>query len=349
MTIYLAGFALSQIFYGPVSDRFGRRPIILVAISTFLVGSLICAFSTTLRLILLGRLIQSLGASAGGTLSNAAVRDAFPEEVRTKVFLQVNTMFALAPGIGPIAGSLIDHYFGWEANFYLLVLLAIVLLLALFFAFPETNRHLNPEATHPRSFLKNYFYLLRQPIYMYYVVVIGIGIGVIYSSLIEAPRLIVIELGYSSKMYTLVAICIVAGYVLGAGICGLLRRYFTDPWLVLIGMCVMLAGSLAVGWFDYFHWVTLMTMLASISAIYTGLAFVVPVATSRAVAPFGKITGSATSLLGSLSMGLASACTLLISLLPHNAAEAMSITFTLLSALGLILTLTAHVLWSSRL
>lgn len=349
MTVYLAGFALSQIFYGPFSDRFGRRPVILVAISTFLIGSLICALSTDLSLMLLGRFIQSLGASAGGTLSNAAVRDAFPPEIRTKVFLQVNTIFALAPGIGPIAGSLIDHYFGWEANFYLLVLLAILLLLTLFFGFPETNRHLNPDAATPRYFVKNYLYLFTQPVYLYYVVIIGLGIGVIYSSLIEAPRLVIVELGYPSKTFTVVALCIVSGFIVGAGICGWLSRYLADSKLVGIGLCIMLAGSLAVGGFDRIGWITLPTMLASIATIYVGLAFVVPVATSRAVAPFEHIAGSASALLGSVSMGLASASTLLISALPHDSATAMFITFTLLSALGLLLTLLAHVLWPDRL
>ena len=184
MTIYLAGFALSQLLYGPFSDRFGRRPVILVAILTFLGGSLICALSTDLSLMLLGRFIQSLGASAGGTISNAAVRDAFPAAIRTRVFLQVNTLFALAPGVGPIAGGLIDHYFGWEANFYLLALLAALLLVTLFFGFAETNRHLDPDAATPRHFLRNYLHLLTHPIYMFYVVIIGLGIGVIYSSLI---------------------------------------------------------------------------------------------------------------------------------------------------------------------
>jgi MFS transporter, DHA1 family, multidrug resistance protein len=349
MTVYLAGFALSQVFYGPISDRFGRRPVILIAIATFLVGSLVCALSTDLGVMLFGRFVQALGASAGGTLSNAAVRDAFPPETRTRVFLQVNTLFALAPGIGPIAGSLIDHYLGWEANFYLLVILGAALFLTLFFGFAETNRHLNPEATRPRHFLGNYLHLLTQPVYMFYVVVIGLGIGVIYSSLIEAPRLIMVELGYPSKTFTLVAVCIVAGFMLGAAICGWLSRHYSDFNLIAIGLVIMLVGSLSLGWLDYRGLVTLATALAAIAAIYVGLAFVVPVATARAVAPFETIAGSASALLGSLSMALASASTLLISLLPHHAALAMSITFTLLTVLALFLALLARVLLAGRL
>lgn len=349
MTVYLAGFALSQVLYGPLSDRFGRRPIILIAISTFLAGSLICAFSTDLWMLLAGRLVQSLGASAGGTLSNAAVRDAFPAHIRTRVFLQVNTIFALAPGVGPIAGSLIDHYAGWQYNFYLLAVLAILLLIALFLRFPETNRHLNPDALRPSILVKTYGYLLCQPVYLYYVVMIGLGLGLTYASLVEAPHLVITELGYPSKMFVVVAFCIVSAFILGASLCTALSRFIADPTLVLIGLLIMLVGSIAVGVFDYFHFVNLTSMLGSISFIYVGIAFVVPVATSRAVAPFEKIAGSASALMGSLSMGLASAATLLVAMLPGKSAEVMFIAFGSISAFGVVTTLIAFTFWRKHL
>jgi DHA1 family bicyclomycin/chloramphenicol resistance-like MFS transporter len=349
MTVYLAGFALSQILYGPLSDRFGRRPLILIAISTFLAGSLLCAFSTNLEMLLAGRLIQSLGASAGGTLSNAAVRDAFPAEMRTRVFLQVNTIFALAPGVGPIAGSLIDHYLGWQYNFYVLAVLALLLLAALSLRFPETNRHLNREAAKPRVFLKTYLHLLGRPVYLYYVVMIGLAFGLTYASLVEAPHLVMTELGYPSKMFVVVAFCIVASFIIGASLCTALNRYISDPSLVLIGLLIMLAGSIAVGVFDHFRFVNLTTMLGSISVIYVGIAFVVPVATSRAVEPFETIAGSASALMGSLSMGLASAATLFVSLLPGSSAEVMFIAFSSISAFGALTTLIAFTFWRKHL
>jgi DHA1 family bicyclomycin/chloramphenicol resistance-like MFS transporter len=349
MTVYLAGFALSQIFYGPLSDRFGRRPVILVAVSTFLVGSLLCAFSTDLTLMLFGRVIQSLGASAGGAISNAAVRDAFPEEMRTRVYLKVNTIFALAPGVGPIAGSLIDHYLGWQFNFYLLALLAFLLLITLFFRFQETNRHLNPEAAKPTVLIRNYLYLFGQPVYLFYALMVGVSIGVTYSSLVEAPHLVVTELGYPSKMFVTVALCIVAAFIVGATLCSWLSRLFSDPVLVLLGLGIMLAGSLAVGLLDDLQRVTLVNMLAAISVIYIGIAFVVPVATSRAIAPFENIVGSASAMLGSLSMGFASASTLFVAILPGNSAAVMFIAFTGISGFGVVLTVIAFVFWRDRL
>jgi len=340
MTVYLFGFAVSQLLYGPFSDRFGRRPVILFAIATFFVGSLICALSTDLTMLLLGRFVQSLGACAGAVLSNAAIRDTFPPSMQTKVFLKVNTAFALAPGIGPIAGSLIDHYLGWAANFYLLAAMAVLLLLSLFVAFPETNRHRNPSATKPRNILKNYLHLFHHPDYVYYIVLIGLSIGIIYSSLVEAPHLVMVELGYPSKTFVIVAICIVSGFMLGAGGCAWLGRYLHDPQLIVTGLTIMLSGSLAMGYCAYVDWITLPTMLAAIATVYIGLAFVVPVATAGALEPFEQNAGSAAAMLGCVSMGLASASTYFISILPKNSPEALFITFTLLTGISLALTFT---------
>ncbi len=343
MTVYLIGFAIGQILYGPISDGFGRRPTILFAITTFFLGSLICAASIDLDMLLAGRFVQSAGACAGGILSNAAVRDAFPPEEQTKVFLEVNTVFSLAPGIGPIAGGLIDHYFGWEANFYLLAALALLLLICLLLYFPETNRHTDPYAAHPGRLLKNYLSLFKHRDYIFNALVVGLGEGVVYCSLVAAPALVMIELGLPSKVFILVTTCVSGAFLLGAVICGLMSRFISDHKLIMIGWLIMLAGSLAVGYFNHEHWVTLSTMLGSISLIFSGVAFVIPVATSVVMAPFDKAAGSASAMLGCLSMGIASASTYFISILDGIPSSTVFIALASLTGTGLAFSVMADV------
>jgi DHA1 family bicyclomycin/chloramphenicol resistance-like MFS transporter len=339
MTVYLLGFALSQLFYGPFSDRFGRRPLIMIAIGAFLVGSLICALSTDLYWLLLGRFVQSLGASGGMVISNAAIRDAFPLSGQTRMFIKVNAVFALAPAVGPIAGSLIDHYLGWQANFYLLAILAVLLMISVYFAFPETNRNRNAAATRPRILVRNYRNFFGHPDYLYHVVVLGLGIGIVYCSLVEAPHLVMVELGYPSKTFVVVSLSIVLGFMLGAGACAMLQKSIADTQLILVGLLIMLAGSLATGIFALLHWITLVTMLGSITLVYIGLAFVIPVCTARALAPFKQTAGAASAMTGCISMALASASTWFISVLPGKSPQVVFITFTLLTGTALALTL----------
>jgi DHA1 family bicyclomycin/chloramphenicol resistance-like MFS transporter len=343
MTVYLFGFAIGQMLYGPVSDSFGRRPTILFAITTFLLGSLICAVSVDLDMMLFGRFVQSAGACAGGILSNAAVRDAFPPEEQTRVFLEVNTVFALAPGAGPIAGSLIEHYLGWEANFYLLAILACLLLISLLLFFPETNRHRNPNAIRPVWLLKNYLSLFRHWDYVCYVLVVGIGESVVYCSLVAAPALVMIEIGLPSKTFIIVTTCVSGAFLLGAAACGLSSKFVSDAKLIVIGWLIILAGALAIGYFNTEHRVTLPTMLGPISFIFGGVAFVIPVSTSIALAPFEKITGSASALLGGLSMGMASSSTYLMSILAGSPSFVVFFAFTSLAVIGLALAVLGQV------
>ena len=106
-------------------------------------------------------------------------------------------------------------------------------------------------------------------------------------------------------------------------------------------LLVMLTGSLALGYFDYKDWVTLPTMLGAISFIFSGIAFVVPVGTSLALSPFQKVAGSASSMVGGISMGMAAASTWLISVLPNRPSFDLFITFSVLSSLGSVLALLA--------
>ena len=144
MTSYLAGYAIFQLLYGPLSDRFGRKPIVLIGAAILVLGSVLCFVSTTITQLIIGRFIQAIGASAGSVICYAAVRDAYPEQQRKQVFAKINAIFALAPALGPIVGALIDDFFGWRMNFLLLVLLSIIMFTTLWLGFPETKQERVP-------------------------------------------------------------------------------------------------------------------------------------------------------------------------------------------------------------
>ena len=139
MTSYLLGYAVSQLIYGPLSDRFGRRPIMLIGAFTFVIGSLICMLSGDIQLLIGGRFVQGLGACAGAVISSAAVRDAFPASEQGKVFAKMNIAFAIAPGIGPVVGTFIARYANWHVNFLVLLVLSIVLLLFVYWFFSRND------------------------------------------------------------------------------------------------------------------------------------------------------------------------------------------------------------------
>jgi MFS transporter, DHA1 family, multidrug resistance protein len=338
MTSYLLGYAVSQLFWGPLSDRFGRKPIMLAGAATFILGSLVCVTSFDIWQLIGGRFVQAIGACAGGVISSAAVRDAFSEQERGHVFAKVNAAFAVAPGIGPIVGSFVDHAYGWHANFLILLVLSIILFISVWLFFPETNLKKAADALKPKVLFHNYAVLFRDPYYLAYIVPMGFAIGIVYSALIGAPDLVINILHQPSYVVVVIALGVLIGFVAGSLICNFLAGRYQNNTLIVTGLLIMLAGSLLLSLSSYVGLMTthLSASIIPIMVIFSGIAFVIPVATAEALAPFEHVAGSASAMLGFFEMGLASASTGVMSSIPLDSAYSMPIVFTGLSVLGLL-------------
>lgn len=336
MTAYLFGFSISQLFYGPLSDRFGRRPIMLYASICFILGSLICYLSYFIGVLIVGRFVQAIGACAGGVLSSAAIRDAFSSKERGKVFAKVNIFFALAPGMGPIIGSFIDHYLDWHYDFLLLFILSCLLLLSVWWLFHETNLNLDLQALKPKKLLSNYLFLLKNATFVCYSVIAGLCVGVVYSCLIEAPALVINLLGLASTSVSIIALGVMFGFICGSVLCNLLSNRIANEWIIALGLLVMILGSAILKLFAVINFVSLFSMLVPIIVVFIGIALILPIATSQLLAPFQDMAGSASGLLGCIEMGLASLSTLLMSYTHNSTANAMPNTFLILDIIAVI-------------
>jgi len=338
MTSYLLGYALSQLFYGPLSDRFGRKPVMLTGAMIFVVGSLVCFLSFSIWQLIAGRFIQAIGSCAGGVIASASIRDAYPEEERGHVFAKVYAAFAVAPALGPIVGSFVDVSMGWHANFLVLLVLAILMFLSVLFFFPETNHSKDTEALKPRLLLKHYGCLMLDPYYLPELVIMGFAIGIVYSALIAAPNLVVDVLHMSSIAILIIAVGVLIGFVAGALLCNYFAGKVANKWLILVGILLMLGGSLWLGAFALSGLMadSLYYTMPPVMVIFAGIAFVIPIATANALLPFQHVAGSASAMLGFVQMGLASLATGILSALHRSAVFDMPVIFTSLSVLALM-------------
>lgn len=348
MTSYLIGYAISQIFYGPYSDRFGRRPCMLFGAVMFVIGSAICYLSLNIWMLIGGRFVQALGSCAGSVLSNAAVRDAFPKHEQGRVFATINAAFAVAPGIGPIVGSYVDSYFGWHANFLVLLILSSFLLLMVWLTLPETNHYPNQQATELRYMGMNYFALFKDPYFLPNVTIVGLAVGVVYSCLTASPALVelIYQIGLIIKgshtwdpafMIKVIAMGVMLGFMIGSLLCKFTNYYLDNYKTMLVGLCIMLVSSAIMATLAFNNYITLATMLTPIIVIFAGIAFVVPMCTANALAPFSHITGSASAMLGFFEMGLAALSTAIISVIGLSPAESMPLVFGSLTIIALII------------
>src|SRR3954449_5761934 len=140
VTVFLAIFAIGQLIVGPLSDRFGRRVPVVIGFAVFLVGSVVCALSTELPGLLIGRIIQASGACATSVLSRAIARDLFSGAALAQTLTYITIAMAAAPGFSPLLGGTLDHFFGWRSSFYFVAIFAGIAATGFAASFGETHR-----------------------------------------------------------------------------------------------------------------------------------------------------------------------------------------------------------------
>ena len=338
MAAYLFGSSVSQLVYGPASDRFGRRPVMLVGATILLVGLLLSLLSFSIWPMIGGRLIQGIGACAGGVIADAAVRDAFAAGERKTIYARLNAAFALAPAIGPIFGTFIATSMGWHANFGLLLAMSLVLWVLVYKLLPETHLQLEPRALQPQQLWRNYAHTLSTREFSVFAALGGCGVGVVYAALIGAPDLIINVLHRGNGAFIMVSVAILVAFVIGAGGYALVAGRLSDTWLVSGGLAILLAGSgwlMATAMRGNTH-ITLADFLWPVGACFIGVGLLLPLCTARAMAPFEQTTGMAASLLGFSRMGVAGLGTVAMSALHQGSVMDIPIVFLGMAAVAVL-------------
>jgi DHA1 family bicyclomycin/chloramphenicol resistance-like MFS transporter len=156
LTVYLFAFAFMSLFYGTLSDSFGRRPVILGALGCYLVSSFGAAFAPTLGWLLFFRTLQGMSAGAGGIVGRAIVGDMFTGAEATRIMSYISLVFGVAPAFAPILGGWLLAAFGWHSIFYFIAIFTALLFVLCIFSLPETLVQQKRHAFHPTVIVRNY-------------------------------------------------------------------------------------------------------------------------------------------------------------------------------------------------
>ncbi len=197
LTVYFAGFTVAQLICGPLSDAYGRRPVILGFFSLYLVGSLMAWFAPNIETLLLSRLIQGIGASSGVAVARALVRDQFSGEAGARIMNLLALMLGIAPAFSPTIGALVLGAFGLQAVFLLMVVYAACILVLTLTVLPETNLYRDAKLIQPRYILSSYWTLLKSFEFLRPSLILGLTIGVIYTMSTILPFVLIDQLGLS--------------------------------------------------------------------------------------------------------------------------------------------------------
>jgi len=237
---YTAASVIFEMIAGPLSDRYGRRPILLACLGIFIIGSIGCALASNIWAFLVARLLQAPVTSAY-PLSMASIRDTSSKELAASRIGYVAMTAAVAPLLGPAIGGLIDQWFGWRLIFWLLGAAGVVCFLWCLLRLNETNRSSKQTL---RDQLKAYLSLLTVPIFWSYALCMAFSVGTFYALIAGAPLAAKTSFGMQPATLGMYIGAVTAGYMLGSFISGKRAKYYSPPIMIMGGRAIALAGPL---------------------------------------------------------------------------------------------------------
>lgn len=296
LALYLIGTAVSQLVYGPLSDRFGRRPVLLIGIVVFILASILCALATTIEMLVIARLLQSFGGAAGMVLTRAIVRDLHDEKSAASVFGYLTMAWAVAPMVAPALGGYLDEIAGWRTSFWVLTLFGAVALALAFLYLPETN-HSHGENTG-QSRLAGYKRLLLNKNYLLLVATLAFTSGVFFAFIGGAPFIMIYVLKQSPLNYGLWFSVVAIGYMTGNFISGKFSRTTKTSTMITLGITIATIATLIPFMSALFGSLTPALIFIPMGFIALGNGITLPNVTSASLSSDPKAIGSAAGLAG---------------------------------------------------
>lgn len=307
LSVFLAGFALTQLCYGPLSDRYGRRPLLLGGIGLFVLASLACAMAESIEALIFWRLVQAMGACAGVVLGRAVVRDLFERERAARMMSMIAMALGVTPAVAPVLGGYLHHFLGWQSNFIAMAFIGLALWLAILLLLGESNRRLDPAATRPLPMLRNFARLLGNRSYRGYVACVACCYGGLFAFISGSSFVLVQVFGVTETLFGYCFGMIVVGYISGAMLgARLTMRLGTDRMLRWgVGICatagavMLLLALMGQGAGVRAHWLTL---VGPMILYMVGLGLTLPQAQAGGLQPFPEMAGAAAALMGFTQM-----------------------------------------------
>jgi DHA1 family bicyclomycin/chloramphenicol resistance-like MFS transporter len=236
-SITLFTMAIVTLVYGSLSDRYGRRPVLLGGLMLFVIGSALSALATSVALLIAGRFVQAVGAGCGLTLSRAIARDAYGPETLVKAIAYLTMAYTLGPMIAPPLGGVLMDALGWRAAFWFALLVGAVILIGAYFVLFET-RHDDDIGSPTAPVLAHYATLLRQGRFVAYVLQSGSMSLAFFAIAAASPLLMKDLLGQSATQYGLYFMLFPVGYMTGNWISSRLSGRVAIDHMVLTGSCL---------------------------------------------------------------------------------------------------------------
>ncbi|OEF23512.1 Bcr/CflA family multidrug efflux MFS transporter [Vibrio rumoiensis] len=317
LTAYTAGFAIGQLLHGPLSDSYGRRPVLMIGIIFFAITSVVCATTSSIEALLYMRFAQGFAGAAAAVIVQAIVRDMFDKEDFARAMSFITLVITISPLMAPLVGGHLAVWFGWRSIFTALALVSVVVLIAVMFKIPETLSAENKQPLRFRTTMKNYYKLFTNPVAFGLIFCGAFSFAGMFA-FITAGSFVYIDIyGVRPDHFGYLFALNVVGMVLMTSFNGRAVRKMGSHWMLRFGLgCQTLAGvALLVSWLCGFG---LWAIVPSVILFVGTISIIGSNSMGLLLSSYPKMAGTASSLAGTLRFGTGAVISAIIAFLPSG-------------------------------
>jgi len=337
MSLFYFGMALMQLVYGPLSDRLGRRPVLMVSLVIYLAATVGIVLAVSIEMLLALRVLQAVGACAGTVLGRAMVRDMFDRDAAGRVLGYCMTAMTIVPGISPIIGGELLVAFGWRSVFGLTLAIGAIIAFCAWRILPETLPDERRQPASPKAILRAFGQMLRHREYLGFVTAVCGSSVALFGYLTGAGYSFVDVLGMDEDLVGWMILLAVGGYLVGGFSGSNLQRRFGLERIVLIGFVLNIAGGGLMWILMLAGWHSIWAIALPGIVVFAGNGAALPQATAGALGPFPHVAGTASSLVGLCQMLTGAAAAALVGAFYDQTHASMIAIMTTGPVVGLVL------------
>mgnify|MGYP001321195177 CR=1 FL=1 len=335
LSLSMLSIALGTLFYGPLSDKYGRKPVMLLGLSITLIGSIFCFLANTIELLILGRFIQAFGAAVGLVLARAIVRDVYGAQEAARVIATLVMVMVVVPMFSPLLGGELMVWLSWEYVFVLIAIASVLMFFLLFQNLPETLKE--PVAfTGVAAMIGNYVLLFRSRAFCGYAFCVTFVSVVFFSFIAAAPEIMITVLKRPPTEYGYYFVMIPMGFMAGNYYARYFGRSMELNRMISIGVSIGIGGiSLAIT-LQLIGFHQPIALFAPVALAVLGNGIVLPNAQAAAINEFPRFAGSASGLTGFLQMFISGIAAQLVAVIFNGTVYPLLIMMLIASMLSLI-------------
>jgi MFS transporter, DHA1 family, multidrug resistance protein len=337
LSLYMVAYAAGQVIYGPLSDRYGRLPVMRAALLIYCVASLACALAPSIEMLLMARALQALGSSGAIVLARAIVRDLYSGARAGRELSLMGAIMALAPVFAPMIGGVLQSAFGWRSHFVLQIAFGLVAAFFVWRRLPETLKAPAPGPFSLRAILAGYAEISRNRAVLAYVGMLAVSFAGVFAWISGSSFVLQDIYGLSALSFGLAFAAASGGYLAGTALATRIVTHLGIDRTIGIGAVALAAGGLGAIAAVPLGGTSPIPLVAAMALYAAGMGLVQPQSMAGAMMPFPQRAGTASSLLGVSQMVCAAASGVIVGQLLGTSAWPVAIPLALTGCATLLL------------